>query len=155
MSAFKFSIERPIPIVATNPLSSTTPFLGLWAQQVHSPLLKRLRPKYFLQFFLKLLLRWGGAHQRGHFWSFFPCPLQQSQKSLRKLTRPSFLLELLVLTKFRLAELRILTLYSRPNEVFSSLCFLQFGESLGTASNKQLDLMMNSGKLRITTHLWL
>ena len=72
MSAFKFSIERPIPIVATNPLPSTTPFLGLWAQQVHSPLLKRLGPKYFPHFFLKLLLRWGGAHQRGHFWSFFP-----------------------------------------------------------------------------------
>ena len=136
MSAFRFSIERPIAVVATN-LLPFTPFLGLWAQQVHSPLLKRLGPKYFPQFFLGLLLRWGGAHQRGHFWSFFPCPLQQSQKSLRKLTRPSFLLELLVLTIFRLVERCILTSYSRLNEVFSSLCFLQFGESLGTASNKQ------------------
>ena len=42
-------------------------------------------------------------------------------------------------------------LYSRSCELFSSLCFLQFGESLGTASNKQWDLMMNSGKLRKTT----
>ena len=44
-------------------------------------------------------------------------------------------------------------LYSRSCEFFSSLCFLQFGESLGTASNKQWDLMMNSGKLRTPTQI--
>ena len=44
-------------------------------------------------------------------------------------------------------------LYSRSCELFSSLCFLQFGESLGTASNKQWDLMMNSGKLRKPTQI--
>ena len=45
--------------------------------------------------------------------------------------------------------------YSRSCELFSSLCFLQFGESLGTASNKQEDLTMNSGKLRIRTQIQL
>ena len=44
-------------------------------------------------------------------------------------------------------------LYSRSCELFSSLCFLQFGESLGTASNKQWDLMRNSGKLRKPTQI--
>ena len=32
---------------------------------------------------------------------------------------------------------------SRSCEIISSMCFLHFGESLGTASNKQEDLMMN------------
>ena len=41
--------------------------------------------------------------------------------------------------------------YSRSCKLFSSLCFLQFGESLGNASNKQEHLMMNSGKVRIPT----
>ena len=45
--------------------------------------------------------------------------------------------------------------YSRSCKLFSSLCFLQFRESLGAASNKQLDLMMNSGKLRTRRHIWL
>ena len=39
---------------------------------------------------------------------------------------------------------------SRSCEIFALLCFLHFGESLGTANNKQKDLMMNSGKSRIT-----
>ena len=43
--------------------------------------------------------------------------------------------------------------YSSSCELFSSLCFLQFGESLSTASNKQEDLMMNLGKLRIPTQI--
>ena len=41
MSVFRFSIERPIPIAATN-LLPFTPFFGLEAQQIHSPLQKRL-----------------------------------------------------------------------------------------------------------------
>ena len=40
---------------------------------------------------------------------------------------------------------------SRSCEIFSLLCFLHFGESLGTANNKQEDLLMNSGKSRILT----
>ena len=43
--------------------------------------------------------------------------------------------------------------YSRSCKLFSSLCFLQCGESLGNASNEQEDLMMNSGKLRIPTQI--
>ena len=43
--------------------------------------------------------------------------------------------------------------YSRSCKLFSSLCFLQFGKSLGNASNEQEDLMMNSGKLRIPTQI--
>ena len=43
--------------------------------------------------------------------------------------------------------------YSRSCKLFSSLCFLQFGESLGNARNEQEDLMMNSGKLRIPTQI--
>ena len=39
---------------------------------------------------------------------------------------------------------------SRSYEIISSLCFLHFGEFLGTASNKQEDLMMNLGGSRIT-----
>ena len=39
---------------------------------------------------------------------------------------------------------------SRSCEIISSLCFLHFGEFLGTASNKQEDLMMNSGRSRIS-----
>ena len=39
---------------------------------------------------------------------------------------------------------------SRSCEIISSLCFLHFGESLGTASNKQEDLMMNWGGARIS-----
>ena len=39
---------------------------------------------------------------------------------------------------------------SRSCEIISSLCFLHFGEFLGTASNKQEDLMMNWGRSRIT-----
>ena len=39
---------------------------------------------------------------------------------------------------------------SRSCEIISSLCFLHFGEFLGTASNKQEDLMTNSGRSRIT-----
>ena len=41
--------------------------------------------------------------------------------------------------------------YSRSCELFSSMCFLQFGESLSNASNKQEHLMMNLGKVRIPT----
>ena len=155
MSAFKFSIERPIPIVATNPLPSTTPFLGLWAQQVHSPLLKRLGPKYFLQFFLKLLLRWGGAHQRGHFRSFFPLFLVTVLVVFAKVSSSQFPSR--IARSHQISSRRT----SHPHVIFSSKRSIFFivlftnGESLGTASNKQLDLMMNSGKLRITTHLWL
>ena len=43
--------------------------------------------------------------------------------------------------------------YSRSCKLFSSLCFLQFGESLGNASNKQEDLMINLGKVRIPTQI--
>ena len=39
---------------------------------------------------------------------------------------------------------------SRSCEIISSLCFLHFGESLGTASNKQEDLMMNWGGARVS-----
>ena len=39
---------------------------------------------------------------------------------------------------------------SRPCEIIYSLCFLHFGGFLGTASNKQEDLMMNWGRSRIT-----
>ena len=39
---------------------------------------------------------------------------------------------------------------SRSCEIISSLCFLHFGEFLGTASNKQEDLMMNWGRSRIS-----
>ena len=41
MSVFRFSIELLIPIAATN-LLPFTPFFGLEAQQIHSPLQKRL-----------------------------------------------------------------------------------------------------------------
>ena len=40
---------------------------------------------------------------------------------------------------------------SRSCEIFALLYFLRFGESLGTANNKRKDLMMNSGKSRIST----
>ena len=43
-----------------------------------------------------------------------------------------------------------LMLRSRSCEIISSLCFLHFGEFLGTASNKQEDLMMNWGRSRIS-----
>ena len=43
--------------------------------------------------------------------------------------------------------------YSRSCELFSSMCFLQFGESLSNASNKQEHLMMNLGKVRIPTQI--
>ena len=45
---------------------------------------------------------------------------------------------------------------SRSCEIISSLCFLHFGEFLGTARNKQEDLMMNWGTSRITmsNKLW-
>ena len=43
--------------------------------------------------------------------------------------------------------------YSRSCELFSSMCFLQFGESLSNASNKQGHLMMNLGKVRIPTQI--
>ena len=39
---------------------------------------------------------------------------------------------------------------SRSCEIFALLFFLHFGESLGTANNRQKDLMMNSGKSRIS-----
>ena len=89
MSVLRFSIKRPIPIVATN-LLLFTPFLGLWAQQVHSPLLKRLGPKSFPQFFLGLLLRWGRAHQRGHFWSFFSLSLVTVPEVFTKVNSSQF-----------------------------------------------------------------
>ena len=90
MSVFRFSIKRPIPIVATNFLPSTTPFLVLWAQQVHLPLLKRLRPKYFPQFFLEPLLKWGRAHQRGHIWSFFSFSLVKVPEVFAKVNSSQF-----------------------------------------------------------------
>ena len=151
MSAFRFSVERPIAVVATN-LLPFTPLLGLWAQQVHSPLLKRLGPKSFTHFVSGIVTQVGRRPSARSFLVIFPLYLVTV---LEVFNFPSFLLELLVLTKFRLLERRILTSYCRPNEVFSLFCFLQFGESLGTASNKQWDLMMNSGELRITTHIWL
>ena len=43
-----------------------------------------------------------------------------------------------------------LMLRSRSCEIISSMCFLHFGEFLGTASNKQEDLMTNCGRSRIT-----
>ena len=154
MSAFRFSITRPIPIVATN-LFPFTPLLGLWAQEVHSPLLKRLEPKYFPHFFLGLLLRRGHAHQRGHFWSFFPLSLVTVPEAFAKLNASQF--------PSRIARSHQISSHrtSHPHVIFSSkrsiffIGFLQFGESLDTASTKQRDLMMNSGKLRITTHIWL
>ena len=39
---------------------------------------------------------------------------------------------------------------SRSCEIISSLCFLHFGEFLGTASNKQEDLMMDWGTWRMS-----
>ena len=65
--------------------------------------------------------------------------LQTSQKTLKRLsvqTIRSF--QLFLMSRSRLCE------------IFSSLCFLHFGEFLGTASNKQEDLMMNSGRSRIS-----
>ena len=40
---------------------------------------------------------------------------------------------------------------SRSCEIFALLYVLHFGESLGTANNRQKDLMMNSGKSRISS----
>ena len=40
---------------------------------------------------------------------------------------------------------------SRSCEIFALLYFLLFGESLGIANNKRKDLMINSGKSRIST----
>ena len=60
MSVFRFSIELLIPIAATN-LLPFTPFFGLEAQQIHSPLQKRLGTS--TEMFLGLLLKWGRADQ--------------------------------------------------------------------------------------------
>ena len=40
---------------------------------------------------------------------------------------------------------------SRSCEIFALLYVLHFGESLGTANNRQKDLMMNSGKSRTSS----
>ena len=90
VSAFKFPIERPIPIVATNPLPSTTPFLGLWAQQVHSPLLKRLGPKYFLQFFLGTVTQVGTRPSARSFLVIFPLFLVTVQEVFAKVNSSQF-----------------------------------------------------------------
>ena len=65
--------------------------------------------------------------------------LQTSQKTLKRLSVQT-------IRSFKL----FLTSRSRSCEIISSLCFLHFGEFLGTASNKQEDLMMNSGGSRIS-----
>ena len=65
--------------------------------------------------------------------------LQTSQKTLERLSVQT-------IRSFK----SFLMSRSRSCEIISSLCFLHFGESLGTASNKQEDLMMNWGRTRIT-----
>ena len=65
--------------------------------------------------------------------------LQTSQTTLKRLSVQT-------MRSFKL----FLMSRSRSYEIISSLCFLQFGEFLGTASSKQEDLMMNSGGSRIT-----
>ena len=65
--------------------------------------------------------------------------LQTSQKTLKRLSVQT-------IRSFK----SFLMSRSRSCEIISSLCFLHFGEFLGTASNKQEDLMMNSGGSRIT-----
>ena len=65
--------------------------------------------------------------------------LQTSQKTLKRLSVQP-------MRSFKL----FLTSRSRSCEIISSLCFLHFGEFLGTASSKQEDLMMNSGGSRIS-----
>ena len=66
--------------------------------------------------------------------------LQTSQKTLERLSVQT-------MRSFKL----FLMSRSRSYQIISSLCFLHFGEFLGTASNKQEDLMMNSGKSRMST----
>ena len=58
--------------------------------------------------------------------------LQTSQKTLERLSVQT-------IRSFK----SFLMSRSRSCEIISSLCFLHFGEFLGTASNKQEDLMMN------------
>ena len=65
--------------------------------------------------------------------------LQTSQKTLERLSVQT-------IRSFK----SFLMSRSRSCEIISSLCFLHFGEFLGTASNKQEDLMMNWGRSRIT-----
>ena len=65
--------------------------------------------------------------------------LQTSQKTLERLSVQT-------IRSFK----SFLMSRSRSCEIISSLCFLHFGEFLGTASNKQEDLMMNSGRTRIS-----
>ena len=66
--------------------------------------------------------------------------LQTSQKTLERLSVQT-------MRSFKL----FLMSRSRSYQTISSLCFLHFGEFLGTSSNKQEDLMMNSGKSRMST----
>ena len=64
--------------------------------------------------------------------------LQTSQKTLERLSVQT-------IRSFK----SFLLSRSRSCEIISSVYFLQFGEFLGTAINKQEDLMMNSSKSRI------
>ena len=64
--------------------------------------------------------------------------LQTSQKTLERLSVQT-------IRSFK----SFLMSRSRSCEIISSVYFLQFGEFLGTASNKQEYLMMNSSKSRI------
>ena len=89
MSAFRLSIERPIPIVATN-LLPFTPFLGLWAQQVHSPLLKRLGPKYFPEFFLGTVTQVGTRPSARSFLVIFPLSLVKVPEVFAKVNSSQF-----------------------------------------------------------------
>ena len=89
MSVFRFSIERPIPIVATN-LLPFTPFLGLWAQQVPSPLLKRLSPKYFPQFFLGTVSQVWTRPSARSFLVIFPLSLVTVPKVFAKVNSSQF-----------------------------------------------------------------
>ena len=65
--------------------------------------------------------------------------LQTSQKTLERLSVQT----MRSLKSFLMSR-------SRSCEIIPSLWFLHFGEFLGTASNKQEDLMMNSGRSRIS-----
>ena len=67
--------------------------------------------------------------------------LQTSQKTLERLSVQT-------IRSFK----SFLMSRSRSCEIISSLCFLHFGEFLGTASNKQEDLVMNWGRSIITMH---
>ena len=107
-----------------------------------------IRAEIFPLIFPEIVTQEGTRPSARSFLVIFPLSLVTVPEVFAKVNSSQFPSRIARSHQISSRRLRILTSYSRPNEVFSSLCFLQFGESLGTASNKQLDLMMNSGKLK-------